>query len=137
VSRILGLHPVPRYRFNLGLWQQHALKIWVPAACTLPTAAQPLRLAEFDVFFRAAVRRSTRTSPTRLDLVIVGDFEATARDLAERETSCCSFFRFDFHPAEGGLVMSIGVPNDHVDVLDALQARIVAVLGVKTVHGDV
>jgi hypothetical protein len=109
---------------------------WVPAACTLPTIGQPLRLAEFDVFFRAAVRRSIRTSTTRLDLVILGEFEATARDLAERETSCCSFFRFDFHPVADGLVMSIGVPLDHVDVLDALQARIITVLGVKTVRGD-
>ena len=110
---------------------------WVPAACTLPTAQQPLRLAEFDVFFRTAVRRSIRTSTARLGLVILGAFEATARDLAERETSCCSFFRFDFHPVADGLLMSIGVPLDHVDVLDALQARIVTVLGVKTVHGDV
>jgi hypothetical protein len=110
---------------------------WVPAACTLPTAEQPLRLAEFDRLFRIAVRRSTRTSTTRLDLGIVGEFEATARDLAQRETICCSFFHFEFHPAADDLVMSIGVPEDHVDVLDALQARINTVLVVKTVHGDV
>jgi hypothetical protein len=110
---------------------------WVPAACTLPTAEQPLRLAEFDVFFRAAMRRWIRTSTTGLDLVIRGEFEATARDLAERESSCCSFFCFDFHPAADDLVMSIGVPQDHVEVLDALHARINDVLGVKTVHGDV
>lgn len=108
-----------------------------PAACTLPTVEQPLRLAEFDVFFRAAVRRSIRTSTIRLDLVILGEFEATARDLADRETGCCSFFRFDFRPAADGAVMSIGVPEDHFDVLDALQARIVTVVGVKTVHRDV
>jgi hypothetical protein len=110
---------------------------WVPAACTLPTIEQPLRLAEFEVLFRGAVRRSIRTSATRLSLVILGEFEATARDLAERETGCCSFFRFDFHSAAEGAVMSIGVPIDHVDVLDALQARIFTVAGVKTVHRDV
>ena len=110
---------------------------WVPAACTLPTVQQPLRLAEFDVFFRTAVRRWIRTSTTRLDLVILREGEATARHLAELETRCCSFFRFDFHPAADGLVMSIGVPDSHVDVLDALQARISTVLGVKTVNGDV
>lgn len=103
----------------------------------LPTVEQPLRLAEFDVFFQAAVRRSIRTSTTLLDLVISGEFEATARDLAQRETGCCSFFGFDFRPAAAGVVMSIGVPVVHVDVLDALQARILAVAGVKTVHGDV
>jgi hypothetical protein len=110
---------------------------WVPAACTLPTVEQPLRLAAFDAFFRAAVRRSIRTSTTRLDLVIRGEFEATARDLAQHESSCCSFFCFDFHPAADGLVMSIGVPKDRVEVLDALHLRINNVLGVNTVHGDV
>jgi len=58
---------------------------WVPAACTLPTVEQPLRLAEFDEFFRAAARRSTRNSATRLDLVVMPESEAIARDLAERE----------------------------------------------------
>jgi hypothetical protein len=110
---------------------------WVSAACTLPTVERPLRLAEFDEFFRAAVRRSIRTSTTRLDLMIVRESEATARDLAERETSCCSFFRFDFDPAPDGLMVRIGVPEGHVDVLDALQARISAVVGAQTVHGDV
>lgn len=108
---------------------------WAPAACTLPTVEQPLRLAEFDEFFRTAVRRSTRTSTTRLDLVILPESEATARDLAERETSCCSFF--DFDAAADGLAMRIGVPAGHVDVLDALQVRINTVFGAKAVRGDV
>jgi hypothetical protein len=98
---------------------------WAPAAGTLPTAEQPLRVAEFDAFFRTGVRRWTRRLMTRLDLVILAEFEATARDLAERETRCCSFFSFEFQPAADDLVMSIAVPNDHVEVLDALQARIV------------
>ena len=127
---------MPGYGFSLGFMATTGTQDRVPAACTLPTVEQPLRLAEFDVFFGAAVRRWMRTSPTRLDLVILGEFEATARDLVERETSCCSFFRFDFHPAADGLVMVIGVPEDHVDVLDALQSRILVVLGGKTVHGD-
>jgi hypothetical protein len=106
---------------------------WAPTSCTLPTVEQPLRLAEFDDFFRAAVRHSTRTSATRLDLVVLRESEAIARDLAERETGCCSFFGFNFGTAQDGLVMRIGVPKHHVDVLDALQARIFAVAGVKTV----
>jgi hypothetical protein len=97
----------------------------------MPTVERPLRLAEFDVFFRGAVRHSIRTSTTRLDLVISAEFESTARDLAQRETGCCSFFGFDFRPAADGAVMSIGVAVDHVDVLDALQARIFAAADVK------
>jgi hypothetical protein len=96
---------------------------WVPAECTLPTVEQPVRLAEFDEFFRTSVQRSTRTRTTVLDLVISPESEASARNLAEREAGCCSFFHFDFEPTEDGLVMRIGVREDHVDVLDALQAR--------------
>lgn len=96
-----------------------------------------MRLAAFDMFFRAAARRSIRTSTTRLDVVILKEFEATARDLAERETRCCSFFRFDFRAAADGVVMSIGVPEDHVEVLDALHERIFAVAGGKAGHGCV
>jgi hypothetical protein len=96
---------------------------WLPAACTLPTAERPVRLAEFDEFFRTAVRRATRTRTTTLDLVISSERAAAARDLAEREASCCAFFRFDFEPTADGLVMRIGVPQDHTDVLDAVHAR--------------
>lgn len=101
----------------------------VPAACTLPTAEQPLRLAEFDDFFQAAVRRSIRAKRTRLDLVISPQNEASARDLAEREASCCAFFRFDFDRAGDDVVMRVGVPDGQVDVLDDLQARVSTILG--------
>lgn len=110
---------------------------WVAGSCTLPTVEQPLRLAEFDDLLRSALRRSIRTSATRLDLVISRDGEATSRDLAARETSCCSFFRFTFDHVHDGLAMGIGVPNDYVDVLDALQARVLQVTGVETVNDEV
>lgn len=110
---------------------------WVAGSCTLPTVEQPLRLAEFDDVFRSALRRSTRTSRTRLDLAISPNGEATSRDLAAREASCCSFFRFTFEHVPDGLTMGIGVPDSHVEVLDALQARILQVVGVQTVNGDV
>jgi hypothetical protein len=110
---------------------------WAPASCTLPIVEQPLRLAEFDDFFRSAVLRSTRTSATQLDLVIVPESEATARDLADRETRCCSLFGFTFDHVQDGVVMTIRVTKDHVDVVDALQARLITVVGVTTVNGDV
>ena len=68
---------------------------WAPDACTLPTAERPLRVAEFDDLF-TAVRRSERPLPTRLDLVLPRNIEATCRDLARRESECCSFFTFEF-----------------------------------------
>jgi hypothetical protein len=101
---------------------------WVPSACTLPTVEQPLRLAEFDNLFRTAVRQATRTRETRLDLVIAAVSEASARDLADRESGCCSFFEFSFTAGDGGsVVMGIGVPSQHVNVLDALHARVSSV----------
>jgi hypothetical protein len=98
-------------------------------ACTLPTAEQPLRMAEFDEFFQTAVQRWTRPRATALDLVIPQKIESFARDLAEREASCCSFFRFDFEPTAQGLVMRIGVSESHVEVLDALQAQVSTFVG--------
>jgi hypothetical protein len=96
---------------------------WAPDACTLPTTERPLRVAEFDDLF-TAVRRSERALPTRLDLVVPRDIEAAARDLARRESECCSFFTFDFESVGDDVVMHIGVPPEHVEVLDALEARV-------------
>lgn len=102
---------------------------WIAAACTLPTVNQPLRMAQFDEFFRTAVRRWTRPQATALELVIPAQIETSARDLAQREASCCSFFTFDFEPTDDAVVMRIGVPELHVDVLDALQARVATLVG--------
>ena len=97
---------------------------WVPDSCSLPTVDRPLRVAEFDGLFGRSVLRSARVSATRLDLVLAADAEAAARDLAAREVGCCSFFRFDFDTAGSDVVISIGVPPSHTDVLDALAQRI-------------
>lgn len=109
---------------------------WVPTACSLATIEQPLRLAEFDNFFRTAVHQANRAAPTYLELVIAPEREASARDLAGRESACCSFFQFTFEPARhGDLIMRIGVPDDYTDVLDALQARVCLFVGIGDQHG--
>ncbi|MCP3811835.1 hypothetical protein NLX62_05755 [Mycobacteriaceae bacterium Msp059] len=96
----------------------------MPDSCSLPTVDRPLRVAEFDGLFGQSVLRSVRVSATRLDLVLAADAEAAARDLAAREVGCCSFFRFDFDTAGSDVVISIGVPPSHTDVLDALAQLI-------------
>lgn len=93
---------------------------WVPAACTLPTAERPMRVAEFDELF-AQVRDVSRPQPTQLSLTLPSDAEETARDLSARESQCCSFFTFEFEPEGESVVMRIGVPTENVDVLDALE----------------
>ncbi|MGW5574172.1 hypothetical protein ACWEVD_23510 [Nocardia thailandica] len=102
---------------------------WVPSACTLPTAEQPIRIAEFDQLFSEAVHTSRRPGPTRLELLLDPGAEARARDLAGRESSCCSFFTFDFDAGDGELVMGVGVPAAYVEVLDAFAARVTASAG--------
>lgn len=102
---------------------------WVPDACTLPTVEQPIRTVEFDRFFIDAVRDIRRPGPQRLELVLAGDAEPVARDLAARESKCCSFFTFDFTVTAEGTVMSVGVPAAYIEVLHAFAARAQAGIG--------
>ncbi|MEV1330406.1 hypothetical protein AB0J20_12620 [Micromonospora costi] len=102
---------------------------WVPDACTLPTVEQPLRLAEFDQFFRDAVRGVDRLSAQHLRLRLDGaqQTESKARELAARESSCCAFFTFDIARSDPDtLMLDVRVPAAHVDVLDALARRATA-----------
>lgn len=103
---------------------------WVPQACTLPTQEQPLRVAEFDALFAASLTGVQRPEPTRARLLLAADAEPEARDLAARETGCCSFFTVSFDQADaaagtgsGVVSMDVGVPAAQVAVLDALVAR--------------
>jgi len=99
---------------------------WVPEACTLPTVDRPLRLAEFDDLFATALRGQQRLSATTLRWDLDPAAETTARDLTGRESSCCSFFSFTFHPGDGTLQLDVEVPDAHVAVLDALGERAAA-----------
>lgn len=98
---------------------------WVPSACTLPTADQPLRVAEFDDLFATAVR-SERIAPGELRFVFPASPEVagTAATLAARETECCSFFTFTLTVAAGELTLGVSVGEPHTEVLDALAARV-------------
>jgi thioredoxin len=96
---------------------------WVPVdACTLPTAEQPLRAAEFDALFATALRGVERREPgwLRLHLDAGAGVEARTRDLTARESSCCSFFDFQLTTAEGGLTLDVWVPEGRIEVLDGI-----------------
>ena len=98
---------------------------WAPTSCTLPTAERPFREQEFERLFASSLRGVTRTSATSADFALAPGRAAIARDLAARETSCCSFFTFDIQDggvgdgADGG-VMAVTVPPAHAAVLEAL-----------------
>lgn len=102
---------------------------WVPDSCSLPTAERPLRVAEFDRLFAESVLDFDRRSPTRLELSLAADALATAKDLAEREAGCCSFFGFDFELADKSVEMRIDVPTSQIAVLDALTERVRGLVG--------
>ena len=99
---------------------------WVPPSCTLPTAEQPLRVAEFDELFATAVTGARRNAPERLTLHLTPTPEvaATAAGLAMKETGCCSFFTFSLTAGAGELTLDVTVPPAHVAVLDALAGRL-------------
>ncbi|HYJ69868.1 MAG TPA: hypothetical protein VEX15_19620 [Nocardioidaceae bacterium] len=100
---------------------------WVPDACTLPTAEQPLRVAEFGELFASAVRDVRRVDPTTLHLRLDRAAHATAQELTERESDCCSFFTFDFLPADDRTVtLTVTVPTAYTAVLDAVADQAAA-----------
>ncbi len=97
---------------------------WAAEECTLPTAEQPLRLAEFTDLFATALCGVDRSAPTRLRLEIDADMQDWARGLGRRESSCCSFFTFTFTSTRDRTVwMDIDVPATHVAILDGLAGQ--------------
>jgi hypothetical protein len=98
---------------------------WVARDCTLPTAERPLRVAEFDELFARSLRRVERPGPLHLRLTLSPDagVAAATRDLAARESACCSFFAFDIAEGDGGVTVDVRVPPGRAPVLDALAER--------------
>ncbi|MEV0804882.1 hypothetical protein [Micromonospora sp. NPDC050200] len=96
---------------------------WVPEACGLPSAQQPLRLAEFDELFTAALREQERLAPTRLRWRLDPAAENTVRDLTARESDCCSFFTFALTRTDIAVQVDVQVSDAQVEVLDALAAH--------------
>src|SRR5262245_7071803 len=97
----------------------------IPDACTLPAAERPLRRAEFDEIFARTVTVD-RPSPGHVTFRLAGppDLADQVRDLAARETECCSFFTFTVtSPTPGDVVFEVGVPDAYAAVLDAMVER--------------
>jgi hypothetical protein len=105
------------------------VEAWIPQSCTLPAELRPLRVAEFDALFTDAVRAVDRPARTRLNLNLAPTvaIASHAAGLVVRETACCSFFTFTLTATGGGLELGVVVPDSHVEVLDALAARVAEV----------
>jgi hypothetical protein len=98
----------------------------VPEACTLPTADQPLRLAEFDRLFASASAAVERRGPqtARINFPPEPDIAAQAADLVVRETRCCSFFTFALTATGGALHLDVTVPESQITVLESVLGRV-------------
>lgn len=93
-------------------------------ACTLPTNERPLRLTEFDSLFADHLQRMDR-SPDQVRLHLSGGpgFADAVRDLAERESACCSFFTFAQAGGDDDLTLTISVPEERREILSGLADR--------------
>jgi len=132
-----NLYPVPGYRFivesvierlETGMSVDDGPAWVAPDACTLPTAEQPLRVAEFDELFRTAVTWVDRRDATTLRLGLAPGAEVAARaaDLAVRESDCCAFFTFTLAVSGARVHLEVTVPEMYTEVLDGLAARVAA-----------
>lgn len=107
--------------------------------CTLPAAALPARLMEFDELFRRQVSAPRRIGPHGAEFTFasIDSLYAQVSDLVARESACCSFFEFTIDQrrqpsAEDQLVLRVGVPKTHDDVLETLMDRAVAAIDEAT-----
>ena len=86
--------------------------------CTLPTAARPLRAAEFDDLFQEQTAAPLWIDRHRVEFTLAGDDDLYEQvsDLVARESACCSFFDFSItrparETAQGpSLALRVGVP---------------------------
>ncbi|WP_035917475.1 hypothetical protein [Knoellia sinensis] len=93
-------------------------------ACTLPSPERPLRVAEFDELFASHVHQVEFSGEdVRLQLSGTEGLVDRVRDLAERESYCCSFFTFTVTGTDEKLTLDISVPPEHHAILDDLAAR--------------
>lgn len=93
--------------------------------CTLPTAEQPVRLAEFDELLTDAARSMERPAADRLRIHLPSnpDTIAAVANFATRESTCCSFFTFTLTTSAGSATLDIAVTATRTDVLDAIATR--------------
>ncbi|MGH3547323.1 MAG: hypothetical protein ACRDQU_04185 [Pseudonocardiaceae bacterium] len=95
----------------------------VPSSCTLPSAEHPVRIAEFEALFaRALSSRWVSDQNLRVRFADTGTTAVTVRDLAARESACCSFFEFAVTGGDGRVVLDVVVPAGRSEILDGLAA---------------
>lgn len=95
----------------------------IPESCTLPTAAHQARQGEFEALFATALS-AQRVGHLHLRLRFAGSdaLANTVRDLAARESACCSFFDFTVCVDDDQVLLDVRVPPARAEVLDGMAA---------------
>lgn len=99
----------------------------VPIACTLTADDAGDRVEEWRAFLASDIEAVDGRPPdARLRLREGDDVLLRAVDLAEREKSCCSFFRFSVQLDEGRRWLRVEVPEDASAILGDLLSLVPA-----------
>jgi hypothetical protein len=94
-----------------------------PIACTLDSEAFRRRMEEFrDVFARAFLSSERMEGGGRFRFRSLPGLEAELRALAEREHSCCRFFRFEVFERDGEIWWETSADADAAPVVEAFLA---------------
>jgi hypothetical protein len=92
----------------------------VPIACTLNASDQNVRADEWRQLKARATTREVTDDGARLSFA-PGTIRATElADLVARELTCCPFFTFTLEVTAQQIALTIGAPDDTVDVVAAL-----------------
>jgi hypothetical protein len=89
-------------------------------ACTLPAGDQPARLGEWNELLMLAVDRMPVSGGVRLRFPPDPALAGRLGDLAVREQTCCSFFRFTLHLAPDAITVDVLAPEDALPVLSEM-----------------
>lgn len=91
-------------------------------ACTLPTEDRPLRLAELEGLFTLASDVRLEGGTARMHLSGDPGLMDSVVDLTDRETQCCSFFRFAVTGSDTEVDLEVSAPAEHHAVVSALAS---------------
>ena len=97
----------------------------IPIACTLQPSDARSQLGEWLGVLERVTDHSGRISPNRLEISLIPDADIEPLvSLAQREAACCTFFSFAIEIWADRLVLAVEDPDEAVEVLDQLVARI-------------
>ena len=100
---------------------------WVPSSCILPSAEHPVRIAEFAALFaRARAVRRVSNQHLRVSFVSADTTAMVVRELAGRESVCCSFFEFTVTSDAEQVALDVVVSAVRSEVLNGLAALVKA-----------